>query len=113
MAVFNNRQAKHGTKEERLSIIFLSSYSSYLWVSGFWIVFTAGDIIVVDPVNNRFVVHGVQHESMRYEQIKRAMNASKIVHGFNYSSWSTIHKFAASFLFIVHDISHPRSLEVV
>jgi len=57
------------------------------------------------PGGQQIVVHGVQHESMRYEQI-RGIDTSKIVHGFNYSSWSTIHKFAIVFfsLFMIYHI---------
>lgn len=62
------------------------------------------------PGGQQIVVHEAQHHSMRYEQV-RGIDASKKVHGFNYSSWSTIHKFAIVFfsLFMIYHIyAHSR-----
>jgi len=57
------------------------------------------------PDGQQKVVHEVPHQSMRYEQV-RGIDTRKIVHGFNYSSWSTIHKFAIVFflLFMIYHI---------
>jgi hypothetical protein len=53
-------------------------------------------------------VHEIQSQSMRYEQV-RGFDTSKIVCGFNYPAWSTIHKFAIVFfslLMIYHIYAH-------
>ena len=60
------------------------------------------------PDVHQIGVHEVQHQSMRYEQV-RGFDTSKIVYGFNYPAWSTIHKFAIVFfslLMIYHICAH-------
>lgn len=67
------------------------------------------------PGGQQVVAHEMQHHSMRYEQV-RGIDTSKIVSGLNYSSWSTIHKFAIVFfsLFIIYHIyAHWRWYKVV
>jgi hypothetical protein len=60
------------------------------------------------PGVHQFGVHEVQHQSMRYEQV-RGFDTSKIVCGFNYPAWLAIHKFAIVFfslLMIYHIGAH-------
>lgn len=60
------------------------------------------------PGGQQIVVHKALHHSMRYEQA-RGIDTRKIVHGFTYSSWSAIHKFAMvlfSLFMIYHIYAH-------
>jgi len=60
------------------------------------------------PDVHQIGVHEVQHQSIRYEQV-RGFDTSKIVYGFNYPAWSAIHKFAIVFfslLMIYHICAH-------
>lgn len=55
-------------------------------------------------------VHALQAQSVQYEQI-RGIDTSKIVCGFTYPDWSTIHKFAIvclSLLMIYHLYAHLK-----
>lgn len=55
------------------------------------------------PHDHHTGTHEVQFHSMQYEQL-RQIDTDKIVYGFNYHAWSTIHKFAIVFfsLFIIY-----------
>jgi hypothetical protein len=68
-----------------------------------------------EPGVHQIGVHEVQHQSMRYEQV-RGFDTSKIVCGFNYPAWSAIHKFAIVFfslLMIYHICAHWKWYEGV
>lgn len=59
--------------------------------------------------------HEVQFHSMQYEQL-RQIDTNKIVYGFNYNAWSTIHKFAIvfiSYFIIYHTYIHWKWYERV
>jgi hypothetical protein len=60
------------------------------------------------PGGHQVGVHEIQSQSLRYEQA-RGIDLNKIVWGFSYPAWSTIHKFAIFFfslLMIYHIYAH-------
>jgi ferredoxin len=88
--------------------------NNLLVISGLLIIFSGLALQIGyhmgGPDKHRAGIHGVQSQSMQYEQL-RDIDTSKIVCGLNYADWSVTHKFVIvlfSLLMIYHTYVHRK-----
>lgn len=106
-------KVEHGAERQRKRTFNNFLISSLLLVSGLVMIFSGlvlqlGFHMGGPGGEHQADVHGAQSQSMQYEQV-RGIDTTKIICGFTYPVWTTIHKFAIvlfSLLMIYHFSAH-------